>query len=221
MLHAVYLHGFASSPDSGKARYLRARLSGAGIPLHVPDLNAPDFGTLTVTRMLDQLDSVLQALPGGPVAFIGSSLGGFVALHATARRLARAPDAHPVTRLVLLAPALDFASGRDGWLTAEETDEWRRTGWRDVVHHASGRIVPLHYALWEDAGRYDALGIAVGIPTLIFHGRRDPVVRPSTVEAYAEGKAHVTLRMLDDDHQLAGHLDQVWVETAAFLGLAP
>jgi len=146
--HVFYLHGFASSPQSGKAAYLRDRLAMFGLPLHVPDFNQPDFSTLTVSRMLAQVDEAIRGLAPGPVALIGSSLGGFVAIHAAARQ-AGGSD-HPIARLVLLAPAVDFCSGRDGWLSSAELDDWRRTGRREVFHHAEGRSYPMHVGLYED-----------------------------------------------------------------------
>jgi pimeloyl-ACP methyl ester carboxylesterase len=88
-MHIFYLHGFASSARSSKARYFGERLAAYGVPLHCPDFNEPDFSTLTITRMLDQVDAAIDALPPGPVALIASSLGAFVAWHTTARRQRR------------------------------------------------------------------------------------------------------------------------------------
>jgi len=213
----LYLHGFASSPGSGKARYLADRFRERGRTLICPDLNLPDFSTLTVTRMLDQVDRVIDAREPGPVALIGSSLGGFVALHAAARRGRRLDSQHPVERLVLLAPAFDFGSPRD--IRHAEVVEWRRTDRLEVFHHAYGRSIPVHYALHEDAQQYDANAVDLPVPTLIFQGRRDTVVAPETAVRFASARAHVTLRLLDDDHQLQGHLDVIWPEIAAFLGV--
>ena len=43
----VYLHGFASSAQSSKAQFFAGKFAELGIPLVTPDLNAPDFGTLS------------------------------------------------------------------------------------------------------------------------------------------------------------------------------
>jgi pimeloyl-ACP methyl ester carboxylesterase len=217
-MHVFYLHGFASSPESGKAAFLREHLAPFGIHLHAPDFNQPDFTTLTATRMLAQLQEALDALPAGPVAIFGSSLGGFVALHAAARQ--EAGTAHFISRLILLAPAVDFASGRDGWLTESDLDDWRRTDRRDVFHFAYGRTLPLGYALYEDAHGYDAFLARFDIPTLVFQGANDTVVNPDRVTAWAASRANVTLRMLGDDHQLQESLGTIWQESAPFLGLA-
>ena len=218
VVHFFYLHGFASSPESGKAAFLRERLAPFGLGLHTPDFNQPDFRSLTVSRMLAQLQRALDALPEGPVALFGSSLGGFVAIHAAARQ--QAGTTHPITRLVLLAPAVDFASGRDGWLTDSDLENWRRTDRRDVFHFAYGKTLPLGYALYEDAHRYDAFLAEFDIPTLVFQGRGDTVVNPERVIAWASSRPHVTLRMLDDTHQLQESLPTIWRESAALLDLA-
>jgi uncharacterized protein len=219
VMHLFYLHGFASSPDSGKAAYLRGRLAPFGVSLRAPDFNAPDFSSLTVSRMLEQVRAAIEVLPAGPVGLIGSSLGGFVAVHAAARQMVDAD--HPLARLILLAPAVDFASGRDGWLTDAELDDWRRTGWRDVLHHAYDRTLPMHYGLYEDGGRYDAFAARFDTPTLLFQGTRDTVVDPRRVNQWAAPRTNVTVRMVDDDHQLQAHLETIWSESARFLGISP
>jgi len=216
-VHVFYLHGFASSPESGKAAFLRERLARHGLALHAPDFNQPDFTSLTATRMLAQLDDAIEALPAGPVAIFGSSLGGFVAIHAAARR--RAGTSHPIARLVLLAPAVDFASGRDGWLSDAELEEWRRTDRRDVFHYACGRTLPLGWALYEDSHAYDAFAARFDIPAIVFQGSRDEVVDPGRVRAWAAPRPNVTLRMVDDTHQLQNSLPAIWRESAPFLGL--
>jgi pimeloyl-ACP methyl ester carboxylesterase len=217
VVRIFYLHGFGSSPQSGKAAFLRDRLAPLGIGLHAPDFNQPDFTSLTATRMLAQLSAAIDALPAEPVALIGSSLGGFVAIHAAAGQAAG--TAHPITRLILLAPAVDFASGRDGWLTDAELDDWLRTNRRDVFHHAYGQTLPLGWALYEDAHGYDAFLATFDIPTLAFQGTGDTVVNPERVRAWAAPRRNVTLRMVDDTHQLQASLEAIWQESAPFLGL--
>jgi hypothetical protein len=39
------------------------------------------------------------------------------------------------------------------------------------------------------------------------------------VQRFAAARPAMTLRMVDDDHQLGSSLDLMWRETAAFLGL--
>jgi uncharacterized protein len=219
-VHLFYLHGFASSPDSAKARFLRERFEARGLALRAPDFNQPDFSTLTVTRMLGQLDEAIDALAPGPVVLIGSSLGGFVALHAAAARATR-PAGHPITHLVLLAPALDFASDRDTRLTRAELDEWRRTNRREVFHFSYNRSLPVHFDLYADGHGYDAFAVSIDTPTLVWQGVQDTIVNPANARAWAAPRPHVTLHLLDDDHQLKAGLERIWEGTAAFLGIGP
>ena len=213
----VYLHGFASSPASSKAAFLERRLAAQGVPFHCPDLNRPDFSTLTVSRMIEQTTALISSLAEGPVVLFGSSLGAFVALHAA--ELTRSETGHPITRLVLLAPALDFGRRPVGDLGEAGMARWRDTGWWELAHYASGEPSRVHYELFRDAQRYDSFAAERPVPTLVLQGRRDVVVDPDMVSRYAAGRPHVTLVMLNDDHQLGGSLDRVWSESARFLGL--
>src|SRR5437762_9671827 len=83
--NVFYLHGFASSAQSTKGAYLSQRLAEHGVSLRCPDFNEPDFGSLTITRMLRQLEDDLRAIEPTRAALIGSSLGGTVAILAAAR----------------------------------------------------------------------------------------------------------------------------------------
>ena len=154
-MHAFYLHGFASSPASTKAARFAERLRARGLTVHCPDLNEPDFSTLTVTRMLEQVDRAIEAMPPAPVMLVGSSLGAFVAVHAMARR--RNNARWPVSRMVLLAPALDFSGNRMRDLGPEGIARWRETDRLDVFHYAYERTVPLGYALGF-GGRFYGIG---------------------------------------------------------------
>jgi pimeloyl-ACP methyl ester carboxylesterase len=207
----IYLHGFASSARSSKAAWLAARCAERGVRLVTPDFNEPDFEGLTITRMLRQVDDTIRSLPPGPVALIGSSLGGFVAVQAALRHGGR------VERLVLLAPALDFSGNRLRDLGDRGVDEWRRTGTLNVFHYGFGRIMPVSYALYEDTARYDSMDAALDIPVQIFQGRRDTAVDPATVKQWADARPSAELHLLDDDHQLMASLEYMWREMTRFL----
>ena len=213
-MHYFYLHGFASSARSSKAAFFARKLEELGHPLHTPDFNEPEFSTLTVTRMVDQVTNVLDALPPARAALIGSSLGGFVAVQAALRRPGQ------IDRLVLLAPALDFSGNRIQDLGDRGLAEWQKTNRLDVYHYGYGRTIPVHYDLYTDANRYDCANAQLSMPIQIFQGRRDTAVNPESVERWARLRTNVELHMLDDDHQLLGSLDFIWREAARFLGVA-
>jgi len=212
-MHVLYLHGFASSAQSSKAAFFRSKLAAHGVEVHTPDFNLPDFSTLTVSRMLAQVHAVILALPPGPVTLIGSSLGGFVAVHAALA------DTGRVGRLVLLAPALDFGGNRMRELGDRGIAEWRRTNRLEVFHYGYGRLMAVHYELFTDAGRYDAFNARLDLPIQIFQGRRDTAVDPETVERWARARPNVDLHLLDDDHQMLASLETIWRDMSRFLGI--
>ncbi len=208
----IYLHGFASSIHSGKATYLGQRLRAQGVDVEIPDLNLPDFSTLTVTRMLEQTRALMEPA-SGPVTLIGSSLGGFVAVNAASTWPER------VANLVLMAPALDFGGNRMRDLGGVGLAQWKQSGHLDVFHFGYGRMMPVHYDLYEDAHRYNAMDAELKMPTLVFQGKRDTAVDPATVDAWSRRRPNVELHMLDDDHQLTASLSYIWLKLAAFLNL--
>ncbi len=223
MRHVFYVHGFASSARSTKAAIFADRLRPFGIDLQCPDFNEPDFSTLTSSRMLAQLEAAMAALPPGPVVLIGSSMGGFVSFHAAVRQNAQRARheavSHPIDRLVLLAPAFEFGRSSFGTLDAEGIARWRETDRLDVFHYGQQKVLPLRFALFEDAQRYDSFVEPAPVSTLIFQGSRDQAVDPAMVRRFAGPRPRVTLRLVDDDHLLMSHIDLIWRETAAFLGL--
>jgi pimeloyl-ACP methyl ester carboxylesterase len=237
-MHALYLHGFASSPHSSKARFFADRLAAAGVTLACPDLNDPDFSTLTISRMIQQAETALEAAPPGPVVLMGSSLGGFVAWHVSARAEARARGPaeagrhgedprstvsqsrrNRIVRQVLLAPAFDFGANRLRDLGDDGMRRWRETGWHTFFHYAYGEPRAVHYGLYEDAQRFRASPTQVSVPTLIFQGTRDESVDPDMVIAFASSRPNIVLRLMDDGHQLIEQLERMWTETASFIRL--
>jgi pimeloyl-ACP methyl ester carboxylesterase len=213
--HVIYLHGFASSPASSKAVRFERELTTRGVGFSCPDFNEPAFQTLTITRMLDQTRLAIDSVNArGPVALIGSSLGAFVAVHAAAL-----DPGHRVDRLILLAPALDLIGNPLRRLDDAGIEEWRRGGRLQVFHHTYGEDRDLNYAFWEDVGRYDALSLDVPLPMVVYQGRQDDSVSPATVEHWARLRPNVELHMVDDDHQLTASMDEIWRNSARFLGI--
>jgi pimeloyl-ACP methyl ester carboxylesterase len=221
-----YLHGFASSARSSKAAYFAAKFRRHGIDLQIPDFNEPDFSTLTITGMVDRVCAAIDAsfdshagrslgTAGAPepATLIGSSLGAFVAVQVALKRAER------LDRLILLAPALDFGGNRMRALGDRGLEEWKRTNTLNVFHYGFNRVMPVHYELYADAGRYDCVSAALSMPIQIFQGRNDDAVDPAAVERWAQARPNVELHMLDDDHQLTASLDFIWAEVERFLRL--
>ncbi|MDY7012048.1 MAG: YqiA/YcfP family alpha/beta fold hydrolase [Cyanobacteriota bacterium] len=204
----IYLHGFASSPRSTKAQYLRDRFAEVGIPLNVLDLNQGDFSHLTLTRQLQQTAAIFPERYI-PVTLIGSSFGGLTAAW-LAQQL---PQVH---RVICLAPAFDFLSHWLPKLTEAEIRQWQESGYLSVYHYGEERYLPLSYEFVLDTTQYDETQLQRRVPTLIFHGLQDETIPIETSQNYASQRPWVQLIELDSDHSLGNVLPQIWQAICQF-----
>ena len=205
----AYLHGFASGPGSTKAQFFAARLAEHATALAIPDL-APDFTNMTVTSMLEIVDAALDA---GPMVLMGSSLGGYLAALAAARR----PDR--VRRLVLFAPAFGFGARWEANVGADGMARWRARGTAPIFHYGRGQEVPLGVALLDDARRWPAEPDPP-CPALVLHGRRDDAVPIAAARAFVARRPDLrSMVEYDAGHELTEVLDPMWERVRDWLGL--
>lgn len=206
MSQFIYLHGFASSPASSKARDLAHRFASLGISLAIPQLDRGDFEGLSITG---QLQVVEKWIAGKPAVLIGSSLGGYLAALCAAR--------HPeVEKVVLLAPAFQFAKRWRARLGDQEMDRWFKNGYLEVYHYGAETNRRLGYHFIDDAGRFEDFP-KVSQPCLILHGRKDEVVPWELSEEYVRNSVAARLDVLESDHQLLDVMDAVWERIREFL----
>ncbi|MBX7058225.1 MAG: alpha/beta fold hydrolase [Leptospirales bacterium] len=209
-MNCIYLHGFCSSPDSAKGRFFRQRFEEMGAVLAVPDLNEGGFEGLTISRMLQQVERTAERF-SGELTLFGSSLGGYVAV-------LYALQARRVTRLVLLAPAMDFIQRERQRQPPEYFEEWRARGQRNFFHHGLERDAALAYTFVEDAERYTSVNLGADIPALVVQGLHDDVVPMATALDYMKKNREAQLLALHSDHQLRECTDSIWRHVRAFLG---
>lgn len=202
MHHYIYLHGFASSPQSTKARYFADKFAELNLPLMIPDLNQGDFTHLTLTRQLKQVEAEFPSTSSA-VTLIGSSFGGL-----TAAWLAQT---HPqVERLVLLAPAFGFLSHWLSRLGNDQVQQWKNEGFVTVYHYGEEKMLPISYQFAEDAAQYREVDIQRPLPTLIVHGQKDEVIPLQASLDFAKDRPWVRLVELDSDHALTDVCDKTW-----------
>jgi len=205
MSRIIYLHGFASSPSSKKARFFRERFAELGIGLEIPDLAEGKFERLTITGQLQVIERTAR---GEAVCLMGSSMGGYLAALYAAR--------HPeVEKLMLMAPAFSFPTRWPEALGEDAMERWKSTGVLKVFHYSEGREMDLGYQLMDDAQRYETYP-DFQQPALIFHGKGDTVVPPEYSITFAGSHPHATLRLMSSDHELINVLDEMWMETEEF-----
>jgi hypothetical protein len=201
MIPVLYLHGFASSPESRKATFFRERLGAEGVPLKIPDMAAGDFRNLTLTGQLRLVEGEAR---GEPVFLIGSSMGGYLAALYAAE--------HPeVAGLILLAPAFRFHARWAEILGPERLVEWKKAGELPVYHYGEGREVPLGYQFIEDAKLYEDFP-RFQQPCLLFHGSNDTVVPIQYSEEFARQNGNVEFVRLQSGHELTDVLGTIWAQ---------
>ncbi len=210
-MNYIYLHGFASSPQSAKAKYLRDRFRSINHQLELPDLNQNDFSHLTLSRQIRQVQASLPPTPT-PVTLIGSSFGGLTAAWVAEQCL-------QVERLVLLAPAFGFPANWGDKLTPEQWQQWQRDRYLPVHHYGEGQSLPLHYDFMTDALDYPLEQIQRSLPTLIIHGTQDDVIPVHMSQDYAQSRPWVQLITLDSDHTLGNAVSRIWQAMREFCGI--
>ncbi|MEM8605327.1 MAG: YqiA/YcfP family alpha/beta fold hydrolase [Cyanobacteria bacterium P01_H01_bin.121] len=215
----IYLHGFASSPNSAKAKYFRDRFASRHLRLELPDLNQPNFFELTVTRQIQQVTHLIQR-DTQPVTLIGSSLGGLTAAWVAESEL-------QVQQLLLLAPAFNFLRHWRSHLGADQLHQWQTTGSMAVYHYGYQRSCSLSYQFWQDCQPYCALTpvnsgprqpLQRPVPTHIIHGQRDAVIPIQASRDYLGintdnprgQRPWVKLIELDSDHTLGNVVSKIW-----------
>ncbi len=200
-MHYIYLHGFASSPNSNKARYILKCFAQNQIKLEIPDLNCDDFYHLTITRQMKQVAVILEQHKS--VTIIGSSLGGLTAAHL-------AENFFQVKRLVLLAPAFGFLSHWLPTLSTEVIQRWQQEGYLIIYHYGEKRELPLNSDFLVDANQYQARALQRPIPTLILHGEHDEVIPIEASREFTCRRSWVNLVELNSNHALGNVMIEIW-----------
>lgn len=208
-MRVVYLHGFASSPQSSKAQFFRRKFAASGISVAIPQLDQGRFEQLTISG---QLKVIERALGEQPPILMGSSLGGYLAALYAAR--------HPsqVERLVLLAPAFQFPRRWRERYSDQDWERWKNEGSTPVFHFGEGREQRLGYQFVEDAARYEDEP-EFPQPALILHGARDSVVPADISRAYAAAHAHTKLVLFESGHELTDVLEPMRAQVWQFLNV--
>jgi uncharacterized protein len=208
----LYLHGFASGPNSKKGLAFAAHFAARRVAIERLDLRVPSFEHLRLSAMIEAARAAIGG-PGERAVVLGSSLGGL-----TAARLAERDPR--VAALVLLAPAFQLAR-RWRESLGDDFEAWRRTGWREVHDYTTGGTARVDFGFVEEAAAIDTGYPDVRAPTLILHGRSDDVVPIERSREFAAARPNVHLVELDDGHELVASIPALLAESERFLASLP
>jgi predicted esterase YcpF (UPF0227 family) len=204
-----YLHGFLSGPGSKKGEFLAQKCEERGIELLRPDLNDGHFSRMTISSQLAVVERNMPA-PPQPVTLLSSSLGGYLAVLLAERH-------SQISKLILIAPAFEFARRYSESLPPGQLEEWKRSGFLNLFHYEYQKKMRLSYDIVEDALKYDDIEIHRKIETVIFHGINDMSVPYRLSIAYLEKNSAARLVLLNSDHSMLDQLHVIWSFIESFL----
>ena len=150
----LYLHGFASGPQSSKGVAFSEHFARLGVNIERLNLRLPSLERLRLSAGI----AAARAAIGGArdrAVMIGSSLGGLTAA------LAAAADPR-VCALVLMAPAFRMVERWKARLGQAALGHWRETGWLEVDDYATRTRGRVDFGFLEDAPPVEAELTAVG-----------------------------------------------------------
>ena len=170
----VFLPGYASDMDGAKAVAIDAFAAERGLAMLRFDYSGTGssegrFEDGTLERWTDEATDLLDSATEGPVLLIGSSMGGWIALHLALRRRDR------VQGLVGIAAAPDFT----GWgYTDDEKATLQRDGRLEQPNPYAAEPQLTTLGFWESGERMRLLDreIPITCPVRLVHGDADDEV---------------------------------------------
>ncbi len=203
----VFLGGFMSDMEGGKALALEARCAAAGRAFVRFDyaghgLSGGAFADGTIGLWLKHALAVIDQLTQGPQILVGSSMGGWIALLAAKARRAR------VRGLVGIAAAPDFTVRHWAELSVADQQTINRDGKLEVYSDYGPDPYVFTRALFEDGwrNRVNHGPIHLDIPVRLIQGLEDADVPWQTATAIAEnltGNDTEVILVPGGDHRLS------------------
>ena len=170
----LFLPGYASDMEGAKAEAIDAYCGALGVGCLRFDYSGTgssggEFGDGTLTRWLSEALAAIDLLTEGPLILAGSSMGGWLALHAALRRKER------VKGLLGIAAAPDFT---DWGYTADDKDAMKRDGRLEQPNPYGPEPSVTWLGFWQSGAEHRVLNnvIDLTIPIRLVHGELDTEV---------------------------------------------
>jgi pimeloyl-ACP methyl ester carboxylesterase len=170
----LFLPGYASDMEGAKAAAIDAFCAARGLGCLRMDYSGTgssggDFADGTLTRWLDEVVAAIDMLTEGPLIVAGSSMGGWLALHAALKRKDR------VQALLGIAAAPDFT---DWGYSVEEKETLNLDGKleRANPYGPEPSVTYLGFAASGETHRLLHSPIDLIIPVRLVHGELDEEV---------------------------------------------
>jgi len=168
----VFLPGYASDMEGAKAVAIDQFCAPRGLGCLRLDYSGTgsspgDFADGTLDRWLEEVLAAIDlGVPDGKVIIAGSSMGGWLAIHAALRRPAR------IAALLGIAAAPDFT---DWGFSPEERATLATTGRLERVNPYGPEPSITHHAFWQSGAAHRLLHspIDLTIPVRLVHGELD------------------------------------------------
>lgn len=167
----LFLPGYASDMEGAKAEAIDAycatrNLGCLRIDYSGTGSSGGDFADGTLGRWLEEVQAAIDLLSEGPLIVAGSSMGGWLALHAAMQRPQR------VKALLGIAAAPDFT---DWGFVQEEIDTMRRDGKLERANPYGPEPSVTWLGFWESGSAHRLLysPIDLIIPIRLVHGEQD------------------------------------------------
>lgn len=170
----LFLPGYASDMEGDKAEAIDAFCAARGLGCLRLDYSGTgssggEFADGTLTRWLEEVLAAIDLLSEGDLVIAGSSMGGWLALHAALRR----PDR--VKALLGIAAAPDFT---DWGYEPEQKEALKRDGKLELPNPYGPEPSVTWLGFWESGAGHRMLNnpIDLIIPIRLVHGELDPEV---------------------------------------------
>jgi pimeloyl-ACP methyl ester carboxylesterase len=211
-----FLPGYASDMEGTKALALDAFAARRGLAMLRFDYSGTgssggEFEDGTLAAWLEESLAVIDRLTSGPMIVIGSSMGGWIALHLALLRPER------VAAMVGIAAAPDFT---DWGFTARQKERLKAEGRIEESNPYGPEPSVVTRGFWDSGQRLLLLDkpIAVDCPVRLLHGELDEEVPPDvairTMRALRSGDVQLNLlkgggHRLSEPHEIDAILNTI------------